>query len=401
MKKKKDVTPQISMDLSDLNFDWEDDDEPVKEEAKKKKSDNREKPHRDASSDKRRLQTDYDLDEVEKKDNEVPIMTFDEINSLGSTKALDAAAIAKKAAMESAAEIEQVVSDSNESAGIANADNSDSSVSKTSETNTEKSNAVEEAATEEKAESSDETVSSDNEAGEKENTEKAENAETEGAENSETEAADKKEVAEKKDGEEKPKPKKKKKKKEEEEEERPLWKEILELFIYLVVVFIVSYLIVLFVGQRTIVEGSSMNPTLVDGDNLIVDKISYRFSDPERFDVIVFPYQHAKHTYYIKRIIGLPGETVRIDYDGNIYINGQILNESYGNEVIEKPGRASEEILLGPDEYFVMGDNRNNSSDSRDVMVGNVHRDDFIGKAWVRIYPFNKIGLVQHASDDK
>jgi len=393
MKKKKDVTPQISMDLSDLNFDWEDDDEPVKEEAKKKKSDNREKPHRDASPDKRRLQTDYDLDEVEKKDNEVPIMTFDEINSLGSTKALDAAVIAKKVAMDSAAETEteQAVSDTNESAGTsenaADGNGSDSSVSEISANDTEEAGTTEENAVKD------------------ENDESAENASEETAasdqETGETEAADKKEVAEKKDGEEKPKPKKKKKKKEEEEEERPLWKEILELFIYLVVVFIVSYLIVLFVGQRTIVEGSSMNPTLVDGDNLIVDKISYRFSDPERFDVIVFPYQHAKHTYYIKRIIGLPGETVRIDYDGNIYINGQILNESYGNEVIEKPGRASEEILLGPDEYFVMGDNRNNSSDSRDVMVGNVYRDDFIGKAWVRIYPFNKIGLVQHASDDK
>ena len=182
---------------------------------------------------------------------------------------------------------------------------------------------------------------------------------------------------------------------------KPFWKDAIELVIYFLIVLGISVFIVLFVGQRTIVEGTSMNPTLNDKDNLIVDKITYRFNDPQRFDVIVFPYQHKKHTYYIKRIIGLPGETVLIDRDGNIYINDQILNEDYGNEVILDPGRAEEKIVLGEDEYFVLGDNRNNSSDSRDYMVGNIKRKDFIGRAWLRIFPFKDFGLVPHGDKEK
>lgn len=173
-------------------------------------------------------------------------------------------------------------------------------------------------------------------------------------------------------------------------------KEILSTSIYLLVVLCAAYLIITYVGQRTQVSGSSMETTLSDGDNLLVDKITYRFSKPKRFDIIVFPFQYDTDTYYIKRIIGMPGETVQIDYDGNIYINGSLLEESYGREVIQNPGRAAEPITLGEDEYFVMGDNRNNSSDSRDPSVGNIHRKDIIGRAWVRIWPFSKFGVLKH-----
>lgn len=173
-------------------------------------------------------------------------------------------------------------------------------------------------------------------------------------------------------------------------------KEILSTSLYLLSVLIVTYLIITFVGQRTEVNGSSMESTLQHGDNLIVDKISYRFSDPKRFDIVVFPFQYEEDTYYIKRIIGLPGEIVQIDTDGVIYINGEVLHESYGLEVIKDPGRAIEPITLGEDEYFVMGDNRNNSTDSRTELVGNVKRSELIGKAWVRIYPFNKFGKLRH-----
>ena len=131
-------------------------------------------------------------------------------------------------------------------------------------------------------------------------------------------------------------------------------------------------------------------------DRLILDKISYRFSEPQRFDIIVFPFQYAEKTFYVKRIIGLPGETVQIDLQGNIYINGQILNEDYGKETINFAGLAVEPITLGDDEYFVMGDNRNNSSDSRDPSVGNIRRSNIIGKAWVRIWPLNKFGVLKH-----
>lgn len=177
---------------------------------------------------------------------------------------------------------------------------------------------------------------------------------------------------------------------------KSVMKEVLSTSIYLLVVLIVTYLIIYYVGQRTEVEGSSMEPTLQDGDNLIVDKISYRFHDPERFDIIVFPFQYDRDTYYIKRIIGMPGESVRIDWDGNIYIDGELLEEGYGREVILDPGRAEEEILLDEDEYFVLGDNRNNSTDGRSERVGNIHRDNIIGRAWVRIYPFKKIGKLRH-----
>ncbi|MDE6621136.1 MAG: signal peptidase I [Lachnospiraceae bacterium] len=173
-------------------------------------------------------------------------------------------------------------------------------------------------------------------------------------------------------------------------------KEILSISIYLLLVFCAAYLIVTYVGQRTQVSGSSMETTLSDGDHLIVDKISYRFHDPERYDIIVFPFQYDTDTYYIKRIIGMPGETVQIDESGNIYIDGEILEETYGREVIQNPGRASDPILLGEDEYFVMGDNRNNSSDSRDPSVGNIHRGDIIGRAFIRIWPSSKFGILKH-----
>ena len=173
-------------------------------------------------------------------------------------------------------------------------------------------------------------------------------------------------------------------------------KEILSTSVYLLLVLLVAYLIVTFVGQRTQVSQSSMEPTLSDGDHLIVDKISYRIGDPKRFDIIVFPFQYDKDTYYIKRIIGLPGETIRIDADGTIYVNGKALDESYGKEVIQNPGRAAEDVKLGDDEYFVMGDNRNNSSDSRDPAVGSIHRKDIIGRAFIRIWPLSKFGILKH-----
>lgn len=173
-------------------------------------------------------------------------------------------------------------------------------------------------------------------------------------------------------------------------------KEIFSTLLYILAVLVITYLVITFVGQRTQVQGSSMEPTLSDNDNLIVDKISYRFKEPQRYDIIVFPFQYKENTYYIKRIIGLPGETVYIDENGAIYIDGELLTESYGREVMLSAGRAGEPVTLGEDEYFVLGDNRNNSSDSRDPSVGNIRREDIIGKAWVRIWPLNEFGVLQH-----
>ena len=172
-------------------------------------------------------------------------------------------------------------------------------------------------------------------------------------------------------------------------------RETVEFVIYCGLAIIVGLLIVRFVGQRTEVIGESMSPTLEDGDNLIVDKITYRFSDPKRFDIIVFPFKENRTVYYIKRIIGLPGETVQIQ-DGKIYINGIELNEDYGAEPIEDPGIASAPITLGEDEYFVLGDNRNNSQDSRTAAVGNISRDEIFGRAWIRFWPLDSFCILKH-----
>ncbi len=179
------------------------------------------------------------------------------------------------------------------------------------------------------------------------------------------------------------------------EKAKSLGKEIMGTVVYLLCVLLACYIVINYVGQRTQVSGSSMESTLSNGDNLIVDKITYRLSNPERFDVIVFPVDNAGGVYYIKRIIGLPGETVWINDEGEIYIDGVLLEEDYGLETIKNPGRASEPITLGEDEYFVLGDNRNNSLDSRYESVGNVKRSDIIGRAWVRIYPFDEIAFVK------
>lgn len=180
-----------------------------------------------------------------------------------------------------------------------------------------------------------------------------------------------------------------------EEKRLSMKQEILGWLLYVGIVICITYLVITYVGQRTEVSGESMAPNLHSGDNLIVDKLSYRFTDPERYDIIVFPYQYEEGVYYIKRIIGLPGETVLIE-DGEVYIDGELLGETYGAEVMDSSGIAGEEIVLGEDEYFVLGDNRNNSKDSRDPSVGILDGDDIVGKAFVRIWPLSEIGVIKH-----
>ena len=179
------------------------------------------------------------------------------------------------------------------------------------------------------------------------------------------------------------------------EKPKGIVKELLGWIVYIAIIIGLTWLIITFVGQRTRVSGHSMEATLNDGDNLIVDKLSYHFREPKRFEIIVFPYRHKENTYYIKRIIGLPGETVQVK-DGYVYINGEKLDENYGLEVMEDAGIAAEPIELGEDEYFVLGDNRNHSSDSRDPSVGILHIDELIGRAWIRIWPLDSIGVIPH-----
>ena len=179
-------------------------------------------------------------------------------------------------------------------------------------------------------------------------------------------------------------------------ESKSILKEVLGMFLYVIAVFVAVWFVITFVGQRTEVSGDSMYDTLEDGDNLWIDKLSYRFKDPERYDIVVFPF-HDSEVFYIKRIIGVPGETIRIDEEGNIYVDGKVLEESYGYETISPSmiGRAREEVILGDDEYFVMGDNREVSLDSRYQEVGFVRKEQILGKASLRIWPLTKFGKVK------
>ena len=179
---------------------------------------------------------------------------------------------------------------------------------------------------------------------------------------------------------------------EEKAESHPFLKSLLSILICLFTALLLALLITKFIAHHTSVEGSSMEHTLTDGDQIIVENISYYLHETERFDVIVFP--HGEGVNYIKRIIGLPKETVQI-VDGYVYINGKPLSDPLSNEVIEDGGLASEEILLGENEYFVLGDNRNGSMDSRTAEIGTVKRHQIRGKAWLRFYPFSQFGSIK------
>lgn len=172
---------------------------------------------------------------------------------------------------------------------------------------------------------------------------------------------------------------------------------ILVVGICVIIAYVFASIVTNFVVHPTKVEGESMESTLTNGDTVLIQKMSYHFSDPQRYDVVVFPVPYYNSdTKYIKRVIGLPGETVQI-IEGKIYINGNELKDDiYGkDDTIADPGDAADPITLADDEYFVLGDNRNMSTDSRSSYVGLIRRKNIIGKAQMRILPFSKIGKVK------
>ncbi|MCC6520586.1 signal peptidase I [Candidatus Nomurabacteria bacterium] len=168
---------------------------------------------------------------------------------------------------------------------------------------------------------------------------------------------------------------------------------IIEIIKFILLAVCVVIPVRMFVMQPFIVSGSSMFPTFKDGQYLIVDELSYHFREPARGDVIVFKPPMNLKTYYIKRIIGLPGETVIIN-GANIIIKneahpqGFILTQPY----IETPSDDKIEKTLGPDEYYVLGDNRTASSDSR--YWGTLPRKDITGRAFLRLFPFTQISYL-------
>ncbi|HAG70448.1 MAG TPA: signal peptidase I [Lachnospiraceae bacterium] len=168
-------------------------------------------------------------------------------------------------------------------------------------------------------------------------------------------------------------------------------KKLTELSVFMLVVLVSAYLILTFVTQRTMVKGSSMESTLKNGDNIMMDKLSYRIRDIRRGEVICFYSENERETL-IKRVIGLPGERVRIS-GGCIYINDEELTDRIGG--LSFAGRAENEVTLSSDEYFVLGDNRGDSIDSRFEEIGNVKRKNILGRAFLLFYPLNRIRIVK------
>ena len=150
----------------------------------------------------------------------------------------------------------------------------------------------------------------------------------------------------------------------------------------IVAVCLVAFVIVWYFGLRVSMIGGSMSPALENGDVTLVNRIVYDMSSPKRGDVIAFYPKGNKESHcYIKRVIGLPGETVEVS-KGEILINGKVLKESYETTEMEELERLEEAITLGENEFFVLGDNRENSEDSRYTSVGNVKRSEIVGKVW-------------------
>lgn len=161
------------------------------------------------------------------------------------------------------------------------------------------------------------------------------------------------------------------------------------------IVCFVAFVLVLFFGKRVSNVGDSMNPELSNGDIVLVNTLVYNAKNPARGDVIVFKPQGDKTVHsYMKRVIGLPEETVEIK-EGILYINGKELQEDYKTTAIKEAGLASEKIKLKKQEYFVLGDNRLSSIDSRSLEVGNVKKTEIEGQAWFVASPMKHFGFVK------
>lgn len=164
--------------------------------------------------------------------------------------------------------------------------------------------------------------------------------------------------------------------------------------IQIAAVIFIAFVCVSFFGVRSNVVGQAMSETLDNGDQVLINKFIYVISNPKAGDVIVFlPNGNEKSHYYVRRVIGVPGDTIQI-VDGAVYVNGERYNEITEVASMEEAGIASEEIKLGDDEYFVLGDNRNNSEDSRYANIGNVKQEYIVGQAWFCLESEDGMGFI-------
>ena len=159
-------------------------------------------------------------------------------------------------------------------------------------------------------------------------------------------------------------------------------REIAQWFFLVFTAILIATVLVFSIGMRTSVIGVSMEPGLYNGQEILINHLIYKFINPKRGDVVVFlPNGNQNTHYYVKRVVGLPGETIQIR-DERLYVNGVLAEEDESYDKMADAGIAENEITLGIDEYFVLGDNRNNSEDSRSGNIGPIKRDDITGKAW-------------------
>lgn len=168
---------------------------------------------------------------------------------------------------------------------------------------------------------------------------------------------------------------------------------ILLILLEVAIVIFAAYAITHYGLEKMTVSGEYMSPTLQDGDEVLIDRMRYRICSIKRNDVVVVRHNGSEHSYYtVERVIGMPGEKVKIE-DGEVYINGKKLKEKFDFPKMENGGLALEEVTLEEDDYFMLCDNRNECEDSRNANIGNVRKQDIVGKAWLRT---NSLALISH-----
>ncbi len=183
-------------------------------------------------------------------------------------------------------------------------------------------------------------------------------------------------------------------------DKRKFFKELGSWTLLILIAVILGYSVVQFGGQSISIVGQSMNPVLEHGDKVIVSKLSYTLGKPKRFDIVAFKLRKSDEYFNVKRIVGMPGETVKI-MDGKIFINDKALENVPFDEYILSSGSVGEGVTLADNEYFLIGDNCNNSEDSRFSNIGNVLDNEILGKVVFRFSPKETRGKIESGGKDK